>query len=235
MAPELFRFGSDIEALERLIPLNRRRIVHVGCGNGEICLALAKRGASVLGVEADSGRAAENRASSAFQGVTLVEGFAQDLPQYDGTVDAVIMLNFLSRVDAYDMDECLAEACRVLKDHDGLLYVGEDETSGSYDDMVRMIDDNSDERVWAPDALPRMPPDIFASARKIHYGLKRQFSSFDAFAGAFMGKPAITTEMINDETVKALFEQGRKGIIFEFDRARRVNLYRTGNVSPPGA
>lgn len=133
------------------------------------------------------------------------------------------------------MDYCLAEACRVLNDHDGLIYVGEDETSGSFDDMVRMIDDHSVERAWTMDALDRMPSDFFAAAREIHYRLKRQFSGFDAFAGALLGKPAITTEMINDEIVKALFEQGRKGNIFEFDQARRVNLYRTGNVSPAGA
>jgi hypothetical protein len=82
-----------------------------------------------------------------------------------------------------------------------------------------------------------MPPDVFASAREIHYGLKRQFSGFITFAGALMAanKSVITTEMINDETVKALFEQGREGNIFEFDQARRANLYRTGNVSPAGA
>jgi hypothetical protein len=36
MSPVLFQFGSDIEALERLIPLNHRRIVHVGCGKAKL-------------------------------------------------------------------------------------------------------------------------------------------------------------------------------------------------------
>ncbi len=60
MTPEYIPFGSDIEALERLVPLNGRRIVHVGCGDGAISFALAKRGASVLGVETDVARAGKS-------------------------------------------------------------------------------------------------------------------------------------------------------------------------------
>ena len=234
MTPEYIPFGSDIEALERLVPLNGRRIVHVGCGDGAISFALAKRGASVLGVETDVARAQANRALSTVEGVTLVEGFAQNLPGNNGTVDCVILLNFLSRVEAYDMDDCLTEACRVLTENDGLLYVGEFDTNGSYDDIVRMFHDESAERAWAVDALLRMPQDVFASAREIRYDLKRQFSDFDTFVGKFMAanESGITIEKLNSENFKALFEQGRRGNIFEFEQVRRVNLYRTGNVSP---
>ncbi len=234
MTPEHIKFDSDIEALERLVPLNGRRVVHVGCGDGALSLALAKRGATVLGVEADTEQARVNRASGAAGRLTFVEGFAQNLPQNDGTVDCVVMADFLSRVEAYDMDDCLTEACRVLKEIDGLLYVSDYDTSGSYDDMVRMFYDQSAERAWALDALLRMPQDIFATAREIHYGLKRQFGDFDAFAGKFMaaGDSDIIVENMNSEYVRALFEQGRKGNVFEFEQARRVNLYRTGIVAP---
>ena len=79
-----------------------------------------------------------------------------------------------------------------------------------------------------------MPQDVFASAREIHYDLKRQFSDFDTFVGKFMAanESGITIEKLNSENFKALFEQGRRGNIFEFEQVRRVNLYRTGNVSP---
>ena len=236
MTPEQLQFGSDREALERLVPLRGRRIVHVGCGDGGLSVALAKRGASVLGVDADPERARKNRDLGSMQGVTLVEGFAQNLPQNDGTVDAVIMLNFLSRVEAYDMDDCLAEACRVLKENNGLLFVGDYDTSGPYDDMVRMFHDQSAERAWALDALLRMPQDVFVSAREFHYGLKRQFPDFDSFVAGVLAvyDTGLTVEDINNEHVRALFEQGRTGNYFEFEQARRVNLYRTGNVAPAG-
>jgi hypothetical protein len=40
---------------------------------------------------------------------------------------------------------------------------------------------------------------------------------------------------MNSENVRALFEQGRKGNVFEFEQARRDNLYRSGNFTPAGA
>ena len=57
MTLEHLQFGSDLEALERLVPLNGRRVVHPGCGDGGVCFTLAKRGASVLGVDSDPVRA----------------------------------------------------------------------------------------------------------------------------------------------------------------------------------
>ena len=237
MTPEILQVGSDIEALERLVPLKGRHIIDVGCGDGALAFALAKRGASVLGIEADPHRAQANRALGAFQRVTLVEGFAQNLPRNDGTVDCVIFANFLSRIEAYDMDDCLREARRVLNDNDGIHYVVEQETSGSYDDMVRMFHDESAERAWALDALKRMSEILFSSVREVHYGLKRQFSDFDAFIARFMAakKSPYGIEDVNNSDVRAVFEQGRKGDGYEFEQAMRVNLYCTGKAPSASA
>ncbi len=237
MTPEHLQFGRDLEALERLVPINGRRIVHVGCGDGAVCFTLAKRGATMLGVDSDPARAQENRALGNFQRVTLIEGFAQNLPENDGTVDCVFMLNFLSRLESDDMDDCLAEACRVLKEVDGLLYVADDDTSGTYDDMLRLFDDRSSERAWALESLMEMPQDVFASARQIHYNLKREFSDFEAFLKTILlaDKSGINIEEIDIDYAKALFEQGRKKNIFEFEQARRVDLYRTGVAVPAAA
>ena len=233
MTLEHLQFGSDLEALERLVPLNGRRVVHPGCGDGGVCFTLAKRGASVLGVDSDPVRAQENRVLGTFERVTLVEGFAQNLPENDGTVDCVIMINFLSRLEANDMDDCLAEACRVLKEADGFLYVVDDDTSGSYEDMLRIFIDRSSERAWALEALQEMPQDVFASTREIHYNLKRQFPDFEAFLNMILSadKTGITIEDVDIDYVKALFEQGRQKNNFEFEQARRVDLYRTGNAT----
>lgn len=234
MTPETIEAKSDIEAMQRLIALPGRRIVDVACGDGALAFTLAERGASVLGIQSDPGQARVNRALGDFQQVTLVEGYAQNLPQNDGTVDCVIFFDCLSRIEAEEMDDCLAEACRVLKENDGLLYVLEKDTSGLFDGIIRMFDDQSAVRAWASDALLRMPQDIFASAREIHYGLKRQFPDFASFVASFMAAENISygLEDINNADVNAFFEQGKKDAGYEFELEMRVNLYRTG---PPPA
>ena len=40
---------------------------------------------------------------------------------------------------------------------------------------------------------------------------------------------------MHSKNFRTLFEQGRKGNIFEFEQARRVNLYRTCSFAPAGA
>jgi ubiquinone/menaquinone biosynthesis C-methylase UbiE len=232
MTPETIKVGTDIEAMERLIPLPGRRIVDVAGGDGALAFALAERGASVLALQNDPESARVNRALGSFQRVTLVEGFAQNLPQNDGTVDCVIFADCLSRIEAHDMDDCLAEACRVLKENDGLLYVLEQDTSGLFDGMIRMFDGQSAVRAWASGALLRMPQHIFASAREIHYSLKRQFPDFGSFVAKFMSAENISyaLEDVNNADVNALFEQGKnlKGAGYGFEHEMRVNLYRTG-------
>ena len=101
------------------MPLARRRVVHIGCGDGALAFELTKRGATVLGINSDPVQARINRALGSFPQVTLVEGFPQNLPQNDGTVYCVIFANYLSQIDAHDIDECLGEACRILKELDG--------------------------------------------------------------------------------------------------------------------
>ncbi len=217
--------------------LPRRRIVDVACGDGALAFALAKRGASVMGIQSDPVQAKINRTLGSFQQVTLVEGYAQNLPQNDGTVDCVIFADCLSRIDAHDMDDCLAEACRVLKENDGLLYVLEKDTSGLFDGIIRMFDDQSAVRASASDALLRMPQNIFASAREVHYGLKQRFPDFGSFVTKFMAAENISygLEDVNNGDVNAFFEQGKKGAGYEFELEMRVNLFRTGPVPPVSA
>jgi len=147
------------------------------------------------------------------------------------------MMDCLSCVDAVDMDDCLIEVCRVLKENDGYLYVGEYESSGSYDDMLRVFHDLSAVRTWTLDAQRRLSQDVVASVREIHYGLRCQYSDFESFVASFtaVNGPELMNANMHSKNVRALFEQSRKGNIFEFEQARRVNLYRTGSFAPAGA
>ena len=72
--------------------------------------------------------------------MAFAEGFAQHLPQNDGTMDC------LGCVDALDTDDCSIEAWRVLKENNGPLYFGEYDSSSSYNDILRMFHDQSIKR-----------------------------------------------------------------------------------------
>ncbi len=53
MAAEELGEATDMEAVDRLLPVTGLALADVGCGAGRTSRALAERGATVLGVEPD--------------------------------------------------------------------------------------------------------------------------------------------------------------------------------------
>ena len=103
-------------ALFALLPdMAGRRILEVGCGTGNISLALARRGAQVWGLDASLPMLARarDRAEQERLAIGWVLGPAQQLPfaaqSFDG-VCCILALDFMS-----DRDRVLQEMVRVLR------------------------------------------------------------------------------------------------------------------------
>lgn len=96
-----------------LAPLEGRRILDVGTGTGRAAIALAKRGATVTGVDAsaDMLAVAERRAREAGAAVAFARGDVHRLEFPDGAFDAVVCLRVLMHTP--DWRASLRELCRV--------------------------------------------------------------------------------------------------------------------------
>jgi SAM-dependent methyltransferase len=117
--------GSDLgtitEALQRRLILDLlgdvrgKRVLDVGCGDGDLAVELARRGATVVGLDASPTMiaAARARAAQAGQPVAFVPGMAQALPFAPGSFDIVAAVTILCFVT--DGAPALAEATRVLR------------------------------------------------------------------------------------------------------------------------
>jgi ubiquinone/menaquinone biosynthesis C-methylase UbiE len=99
-----------------LAPVEGRRILDVGTGTGRAAIALAKRGATVTGVDASAEMlsVAERRARDAGARVTFVRGDAHALDFPDRSFDAVVCLRVLMHTP--DWRASLHELCRVAND-----------------------------------------------------------------------------------------------------------------------
>jgi 2-polyprenyl-3-methyl-5-hydroxy-6-metoxy-1,4-benzoquinol methylase len=126
------------------------RILDVGCGSGALAEALAMRGADVLGL--DPGEAAVARARAAVRRARIEQGRAEALPAAVGSIDLVVMANALHHVPQALMGRAFAEAHRVLKP-EGHLIVVEPEARGSFNEVLRLIDDEEVIRGQAQEAL----------------------------------------------------------------------------------
>jgi ubiquinone/menaquinone biosynthesis C-methylase UbiE len=104
------------EALFSLLPRTEgRRLLEVGCGTGNISLALAQQGAWVVGLEPSGPMlaAARHKAGNHGLALTLIRGLAGQLPLRDASFDGVLCVLALDFID--DRAGAVQEMVRVLR------------------------------------------------------------------------------------------------------------------------
>ena len=124
------RLGQITDALEeRLLldllgPVQGLSVLDIGCGDGVLGSALARRGAHVTGLDPDPQMlaAAHRRAQSESIELRLVRGRAETLPFEDETFDRVVAVTVLCFVP--ETDRAISEIARILKPG-GRLVIGE--------------------------------------------------------------------------------------------------------------
>ncbi len=119
-----FTDGADPEYEEQILPLaedllvGHRRILDVGCGEGQVARRLAAAGAGddagcqVVGVDPTGAQVVE--ATRRGGGPSYLRAAADGLPFADGSFDAVVACLVFEHIEA--VDEAVAEVARVLAD-----------------------------------------------------------------------------------------------------------------------
>lgn len=111
-----FTDGADPEYEEQIIPLverhlaGARRVLDVGCGEGQIARRVAAQGAFVVGV--DPTRAQIVEAGSRGGGPWYAQADADHLPVPDASFDAVVMCLVIEHLDPFEPS--IHEMARVL-------------------------------------------------------------------------------------------------------------------------
>ena len=131
---------SDLDVLDHLVDAAGLRVIDVGCGGGRFSIELAKRGATVVGVEPDPVQAQKNRAAEPAPGCTFIQCGGEALPVDDSGQDAVFFFNSLHHVPIDQMATVLGEAARVLTP-EGLLYSQEPLMTGGNFALQRHYND----------------------------------------------------------------------------------------------
>jgi len=103
--------------------LRGQRVLELGCGGGQCCIAFAKRGALVIGLDISDEQLAFARTLATQEAVAVefVRGSATQLADFqDGAWDIVFSIYTFSYLD--DMQRCLVECYRILRPGGRLLF-----------------------------------------------------------------------------------------------------------------
>jgi SAM-dependent methyltransferase len=220
------RHNTDV--IVETLALEGKRVIDVGCGDGNLVRHMARHGAHVLGVECSPRQLAKAYAAERVADEVIVEGVGQALPAPDGAADLVVFFNSLHHVPGEVMGQALAEAGRVLKPG-GMVYVSEPLAEGLFYQTCRPIDDEAEVRAAAYRALKSCPAlEPVEEFRYLHTVVLKTFEAFrDRIISANSEREGRFAEL--DGEMRTLFARnGRANAegAMEFDQPMRVNLLR---------
>jgi ubiquinone/menaquinone biosynthesis C-methylase UbiE len=181
---------SDLDVLDHLVDVAGLWVIDVGCGGGRFSIELAKRGATVIGVEPDPIQAEKNRAAGPAPGCTFIQCGGEALPMDDASQDAVFFFSSLHHVPLGLMAAVLGEAARVLKP-EGFLYSLEPLMTGGSFALQRFYNDETEMRTAAQKALHDAGDALFTEAVRYTSARSTRHQDFEALVAQVI--PVVST------------------------------------------
>jgi SAM-dependent methyltransferase len=171
---------NELDGLPGLGSVDGKRIVVVGCGEGRVVRLVSAAGARAVGVESNKQRLASARAEPPAADETYIEGEGQDLPFDDASASVILYFGTLHHVADDGQARAVEEAARVLEPG-GLAYITEPLAQGPYFDLLQPVDDETEVRARAYEAIKGAGAQGFAEEREVLYTRVMRFADFEAF------------------------------------------------------
>jgi len=201
----------ESEIYNRLLSLDGKHILELGCGNAEITRDIATAGIErkMTALEVDEIAHGKNLQITDLPNVTFVLSGAQQIPLQDESVDVVLMFKSLHHVPMDLMETSLHEIRRVLKPG-GLVYISEPIFSGDFNEILRLFHDEEEVRKAAFNVVKEaVGSGLFDLVEETFFNSPKNFENFAEFEDNVINVTHSNHEL-DDELyaqVKQRFEQ----------------------------
>lgn len=229
MSPAAADLRTHEDVLADLVEIAGRRVVDVGCGSGALVRWLRGQGADVVGVECGEIMLRAAHEADPDHPGSYLEGVGQDLPLPDASADVVVFSYSLHHVPQDALFAALSEARRVLRTG-GILYVVEPLAEGPGHEIVSLIDDETEVRAHAQEALEQTPTLGFELVTELRYTSRILLANADVLAGRIVGVDPTRGERMRERRSEFVerFEAValRVGDGYALDQENRVHVFR---------
>jgi len=216
------------DVLEEYLALAGARVADIGCGDGSLVRNLTRAGARVTGIDPSEGQIARARAAEPAGDEDYILAGAEALPLPDGSLDIAIFFNALHHVPVALQGQALEEAARALKPG-GLLYIVEPIAAGRYFEITRGIEDETEVRAKAHEALQaaaRGP--LYELRRELTYLAPIRYEDFAQFRARLIAVDERRRSLVEarENELRAAFEAGaeRHDGAYTFDQPFRLDI-----------
>ncbi len=167
----------------RLLSLDGKHILELGCGNAEITRDIAQSGENrrITALEVDQAAHAKNLQITDLPNVTFALAGAEAIPLADESVDIAFMFKSLHHVPVDLMERSMREIHRVLKP-DGLAYISEPVFAGEFNEILRLFHDEQQVREAAFKTLQHaVDTGLFTLVEEVFFNAPMAFDNFEDF------------------------------------------------------
>jgi len=174
---------QEPDIYNRLLNLDDKHILELGCGSAEITRNIATTGRErkITALEVDEIAHHKNLQITDLPNVTFVLSGAQKIPLKDTSVDIVFMFKSLHHVPLALMDDAMHEINRVLKPG-GLVYISEPVFAGEFNEILCLFHDEEKVREAAFDTVRKAVDDgLFKLVEELFFNSPMKFENFAEF------------------------------------------------------
>tara|TARA_Y100001970_G_C14178041_1_gene828172 strand:- start:431 stop:1132 length:702 start_codon:yes stop_codon:yes gene_type:complete len=217
---------KDLDVFFKLVDWGGLKILDVGCGNGNLSIALSLKGASVVGLESDPIQAEKNMFHDVVN-VKFVHGSAHEIPAESQYFDCVIFSKSLHHVPVELMETSLYEVIRVLNKN-GFLFVLEPDINGTFFELIKPFHDETFVRAKAIDSLNKIANKHFKNLDQFYFTSQYSFKNFENFVDKMSSATFnnISRENIYNDHVIKLFNKGLNKERYYFDNRMLIRIYK---------
>ena len=216
------------EIYNRLLSLDDKHILELGCGHAQKTREIAISGANrrISAFEVDEIAHKNNLQIMDLPNVNFGLSGAQDIPLDDESVDVVFMFKSLHHVPTGLMEQSLREIRRVLKPA-GLAYISEPVFAGEFNEILRLFNDEKEVREAAFNSLKKVvDAGQFKLVEELFFNTPRHYENFAEFEKKIIN--ATHSQYHLDEQlhlkVRQKFEQHMNADGAHFSNPVRVDL-----------
>lgn len=218
------KINSEIDIITKHCFVKGRNIIDVGCGVGKLVRLLTQLEANVIGVDIpeliEKARLEEKTGNEKY-----IVGTGEQIPVENESADLIIFFASFHHVPENQMDKALSEACRALIKGGTLLFVEPVPVPGSYTEIIKLADDESEIQKTAYEYISEADKKFgLYNELERFYFLERTFDDYKKLIGIYIMDEE-KRNSVTQSAIKKMAEMGKEPETAVFQAIVRLNLF----------